>query len=477
MPQPTHHPTPLPPQATALEEAVLGACMLDGSALSAVAAMLHSEHFYKAAHAHVWRAISTLYRHSQPVDLLTVVEQLRKDGNLEAAGGSFGVSELTNRVASTANVETHARIIIQKWMARQVMALGYKSAGQAHDDQQDIFDLIDTTTTQLMSLTAGVRGGGARHVSAMVAEDLQDMEALRTSGADIPGLPTGNHALDKALFGWEEPNLYIVAARPGMGKTAWLITRLAFLALDKQLPCALFSLEMSGKQITKRMESQRSGIPFEKLKRANYAPHDHPALQKAADEIAEAPLWIADKPGINVMELRSTAIQLKQQHDIRLLAVDYLQLINGVDGRGRNREQEISEISRTLKHIARELNIPVIALSQLSRAVETRGGDKRPQLSDLRESGAIEQDADAVIFLYRPEYYEVKEYSDGTPTAGVSEAIIAKNRHGVLDTVFEGFVGRNYLFTEIDMRERRRPTPPREIQDFTEPMRADDTPF
>lgn len=445
-------PTIIPPNATDLEQAVLGAMMLEQRAQVTCISILQPEHFYKPAHAIIFKAIQGLYRKSQSIDILTVSEALREGRQLDNVGGSWYVSELTNQVASAANAESHARIIIQKYVARKLGEEGLKLYRNAFEDNTDVFELLDNHSATIVKLRGGLGGVQLKSISKVVADNLRQIEAVRSNDKAGTGYPTISAALTAAIFGWEKGNLYIVAGRPGMGKSAFITSEIANLAVRNNVRVGIFSLEMSASQQVMRMQSAESLIPFEKLKRATYdGSYDEANLMKGSSALSEAPIWINDKCGLNILELRSAAMQMKQEHDVEVIMVDYLQLMSG--DKKSNREREISDISATLKQVARDLDVPVIALAQLSRAVETRGGDKIPQLSDLRDSGAIEQDADGVIFLYRPEYYGITQYDSGRPTNGLALAVIAKNRHGVLENIELQFIGRLFKFTDYEEKD------------------------
>ncbi|MDX2002221.1 MAG: replicative DNA helicase [Chitinophagales bacterium] len=442
----------IPPQARDLEEAVLGALMLEKNAVSEVIDILKAESFYVYAHQLIYRAIFTLFGKSQPVDLLTVTEELKRMGSLEDAGGQYYLMGLTNSVASAANVEHHARIISQKYIQRELITISSEIIKDSYDDTTDVFELLDKAEKNLFAVADQNISRNYASMSNLITKAIQQIEELRTHDEKLTGIPSGFTALDRLTGGWQRSDLIIMAARPGMGKTAFVLSIARNAAVDFKKPVAVFSLEMSSLQLVNRLISGEAEIPSEKLRKGNLEAWEWEQLTRKVDKISEAPIFIDDTPAINIFELRAKCRRLKMQHDIQMIIIDYLQLMSGgSDNRsGGNREQEISAISRGLKSIAKELNIPVIALSQLSRAVETRGGDKRPQLSDLRESGAIEQDADLVVFLYRPEYYGMTEDENGNSTVGIGEVIIAKHRNGALDTVKTKFIGKFAKFADLE---------------------------
>lgn len=439
------------PQALPLEEAVLGAVMLDKDALPVVLDIIRSESFYSDGHQLIYKAMLRLFEKSQPVDLLTVTEELKKTGDLETIGGPYYLVELTNRVASAANIEFHARIISQKHIQRELITVSTKIIRDAYEDTIDVFQLLDDAEQGLFSITQQNLSRGYESMGTLANRALKALEELAEKKDGLTGVPTGFTELDRLTSGWQPSDLIIVAARPGMGKTAFTLSLARNAALDFNKGVALFSLEMSNVQLVQRLISMEAEIPGSKLRSGQLEEYEWQQLHSAIEKMSEAPIFIDDTPGINVFEIRAKCRRLKMQHDIQLVIIDYLQLMTGgPDNKNGNREQEISQISRSLKGLAKELNVPIIALSQLSRAVETRGGSKRPQLSDLRESGAIEQDADIVSFIYRPEYYQILEDEEGHSLKGVSEIIIAKHRNGALKTVKLKFTAQFAKFTDLD---------------------------
>lgn len=441
----------VPPQATALEEAVLGALMLDKDAITVVIETLQPPSFYSEGHQHIFEAMVKLFEKSQPIDLLTVTEQLRTMGKLEKAGGPYYLVELTNRVASAANLEYHARIVAQKYIQRELIGVSTKIIKDAFEDTTDVFDLLDNAEQSLFSITEQNLSRSYVSMGSVLGDVLKEVETASKQGEGLTGIPTGFTDLDRLTSGWQPSDMVIVAARPGMGKTSFTLA-LAKNAADFGHGVAIFSLEMSAVQLVKRLISLETDLPGEKLKKGNLEQYEWQQLNSAVEKLGDTPIFIDDTPGINVFELRAKCRRLKMQHDIKMIVIDYLQLMSGggSSSKNGNREQEISAISRALKGLAKELHVPVIALSQLSRAVETRGGTKRPQLSDLRESGAIEQDADMVTFIYRPEYYQILEDEEGNSLKGVAEYIVAKHRNGALDTVKLRFVPETAKFTNLN---------------------------
>lgn len=440
------------PQAIPLEEAVLGALMLDRDALPMVMDALRPESFYLEAHQHIYRAIIRLFERSNPVDLLTVTEELRKGGDLDKVGGPYYLVELSNRVASAANIEYHARIIAQKHIQRELINVSTKTIKNAYEDTTDVFDLLDEAEKGLFAITQNNLSRSYESMGALSSKVLKLIEEVSKKEDGLTGVPTGFTELDRLTSGWQSSDLIIVAARPGMGKTSFVLAVALNAARDFNKGVALFSLEMASTQLVQRLISMEAEISGSKMRNGKLEDYEWQQLQSTVEKLNSVPIYIDDTPAINIFELRAKCRRLKQQHDIQLVVIDYLQLMTGggESTKNGNREQEISSISRALKSLAKELSVPVIALSQLSRAVETRGGSKRPQLSDLRESGAIEQDADIVSFIYRPEYYQILEDENGQSLKGVAEYIIAKHRNGALDTVKLKFTDTFAKFGNLD---------------------------
>ena len=439
------------PQAPALEEAVLGALMLDKEGLPIVLDILRPESFYSDAHQTIYKAILQLFKNSKPVDMLTVTEELRKMGELEKIGGAYYIIELTNRVASAANIEYHARIVAQKFIQRELIRVATGIVKDAFEDTTDVFELMDSAEQNLFAITETNLTRTFEGMNSLSAKLLKQLEELSKKKDGLTGVPSGFVELDRLTAGWQPSDLIIVAARPAMGKTAMTLSIAKNAAMNFGKGVAIFSLEMSNIQLVQRLVSMEAEIPSGKLRNAQMEPHEWQQLNTAIEKLSKAPIFIDDTPGINVFELRAKCRRLKAQYNIQLVVIDYLQLMTGEgNNRGGNREQEISNISRSLKGMAKELNVPVIALSQLSRAVETRGGSKKPQLSDLRESGAIEQDADIVSFIYRPEYYSIMEDENGNSTKGMADILIAKHRNGALGEVRLRFKGEFSKFQDPD---------------------------
>jgi replicative DNA helicase len=432
----------VPPQAKDLEEAVLGAIMLEKSAFDTVVEILKPECFYVEAHQRIFSSMQTLSNKSQPIDILTVVEELRFKEELEMVGGPYYVTKLTNAVVSSANIETHARIILQKFIQRELIRISGEIIGDAYEDSTDVFDLLDDAESKLFEITNNHLRKNFDTIDSVLVKTIQRIEDLRHKNEDISGVPSGFSSLDRITYGWQNTDLIILAARPSVGKTAFALNlaRNAVMHASKSTPVALFSLEMSAGQLVQRILSAESEIWLEKIARGKLEEHEMKQLYaRGIQKLAQAPLYIDDTPALNIFELRAKCRRLKNKHNIGLIIIDYLQLMSGTgENRNSNREQEISNISRNLKALAKELSVPIIALSQLSREVEKRGakdGTKMPQLSDLRESGAIEQDADLVMFLYRPDYYDITTNEMGESNRGETIIRIAKHRNGMLETI------------------------------------------
>ncbi|MBL7709727.1 MAG: replicative DNA helicase [Chitinophagaceae bacterium] len=432
----------VPPQAKDLEEAVLGAIMLEKNAFDTVVEILKPECFYVEAHQRIYKAIQGLANKSQPIDILTVTEELRTREELEMVGGPYYVTKLTNAVVSSAHIEAHSRIILQKFIQRELIRISGEIIGDAYEDSTDVFDLLDDAESKLFEITNNHLRKDYNSIDTVLVNTIKRIEDLRQRNEDVTGVPSGFTHLDRVTYGWQNTDLIILAARPAVGKTAFALNlaRNAAMHATKPTPVALFSLEMSAGQLVQRILSAESEIWLEKIARGKMEEHEMKQLYaRGIQRLAQAPLFIDDTPALNIFELRAKCRRLKNKHNIGMIIIDYLQLMSGTgENRNGNREQEISNISRNLKGLAKELNVPIIALSQLSRAVEQRGakeGSRVPQLSDLRESGAIEQDADMVMFLYRPEYYDVTTSAEGENIKGLTEVKIAKHRNGTLETV------------------------------------------
>ncbi|MEI6575690.1 MAG: replicative DNA helicase [Bacteroidota bacterium] len=441
----------LPPQAVDVEEAVLGALMLEQDALTKVIDILKPEIFYKDAHRVIFTAIQSLFRKSEPVDILTVTNILKNSGELDIVGGSYYISQLTSRVGSAANIEYHSRILHQKYIQRELIRISSGIIKDAYEDSMDVLDMLDMAESELYKVSDNNFRRDYNSMEELIKEAIAEIEKAKEHKGSVRGVPTGFAELDRITAGWQKSDFVVIAARPGMGKTAFVLSMARNVAVDFKKPVAVFSLEMSAIQLVTRLISAESLLSADKLKKGNLENYEWEQLNSKITDLVEAKLFIDDTPALSMFELRSKCRRLHAQHGIELVIVDYIQLMRPSQDTRGNREQEISSISRSLKALAKELNIPVIALSQLNRSVETRStGAKRPQLSDLRESGAIEQDADMVIFIYRPEYYKIEQDEDGNPTKGIAEIIIAKHRSGPIDDVKLKFIDKYARFTNLE---------------------------
>lgn len=442
----------LPPQAIELEEAVLGAMMIDKKGVDEIIDVLFPEVFYRIQHQTIYGIIQKLFNATQPIDLLTVSNELRKEGKLDLVGGEYYLIQLTQRVSSSAHIEYHARILIEKFVLRQLIEISSNIIDKSYDETTDVFELLDFSEGKLFEITEKGIKRSFDNSGNLVHEAIEKIKAL-SEKEGMSGIPSGFQKIDQITSGWQESDLVIIAARPGMGKTAFVLSMARNITVDYKIPTAVFSLEMSSVQLITRMISSETGISSEKLRKATLENHEWKQLYSKVKTLEDAPLFIDDTPALSIFDLRAKARRLVSQHGVKMIIIDYLQLmtLGGTKSTG-NREQEIATISRSLKSIAKELKIPVIALSQLSRSVETRGGNKRPLLSDLRESGAIEQDADIVSFIYRPEYYKIDIWDDDnhTPCLGQAEFIIAKHRNGSLDNVRLRFIGNQAKFADLE---------------------------
>lgn len=479
----------LPPQSIELEEAVLGAILIQKHSLQDVADFLKPEHFYNDNHQQIYQAIINLFKKSLPIDILTVSNELKGMGKLETIG-NFYIVELTSRVSNAAHIEAHAKTIIENWVRRELIKVSQEVSEKAYQDTTDVFDLLALAGKYQDEMHNVIHVKKERSYADVVGEAAGLIENRKESFNGITGVASGFNAVDRETGGWQKSDLIIVAGRPSMGKTAFVLNCAENAAIDFDTPVAFFSLEMSSVQLSYRSISRHSEIMLEKILRGKMDEWEYPKLNKAYTKLENAPMIIDDTAALSVLEFRAKARRLKQKHNIGMIVVDYLQLMRSEGRKSGNREQEISEISRALKAVAKELNIPVIALSQLSRKVEDRR-DCRPMLSDLRESGAIEQDADMVVFLYRPEYYGFTEDGEGRSTIGVAEVIIAKNRNGVTGTVPLRFIGKFTSFADLEDDFQTTPNPTAGIEpsknfekqeyiikpNFYEVEKDDDEPF
>ena len=440
------------PQARELEEAVLGALMLEKDAYSVVSDILKPESFYDDIHQIIYRAIVNLAIRQAPIDMLTVVEELKKEGELETIGGAIYVAQLTEKVASAAHIEFHSRIIAQKYLARELISFSSNITNKAFDETSDVDDLMQDAESKLFEISQRNVKKDVTQINPIIKEALNLLNIAANRPEGLSGLQTGFTALDKITSGWQNSDLVIIAARPAMGKTAFVLSMAKNMTVNYNFPVALFSLEMSNVQLVNRLIVNTCEIPGEKIKNGQLQPYEWEQLDHKIKELYDAPLFIDDTPSLSVFELRTKARRLVREHGVKIIIIDYLQLMNASGMNYGSREQEVSMISRSLKGLAKELNIPIIALSQLNRGVEGRTGieGKRPQLSDLRESGAIEQDADMVCFIHRPEYYKILEDEKGNSLVGLAEIIIAKHRNGATGDVLLRFKSEFARFQNVD---------------------------
>ncbi len=433
----------IPPQAVEVEEAVLGAMLIENGAAVIAFGMLTADDFYKPAHRHIFETLYNLSQRDNPLDLLTVENELRDNNLLDICGGPSYLSDLTRSVSSAANIEYHSQIIIEKAVKRNLILNCTDVIKNSYDTASDAYDVLDDAEQKIFDLANNKTKNASKPVSEILKDTLEYLEDMRGKEGGITGVPAGL-AVDQLTAGWQKGDLVIIAARPSMGKTAFVLTaaRNAAMHHDEKLrtSVAIFSLEMSNQSLVQRLLTMEARIRADEARKGTLNDESFKQLIDAASSLHEADIFIDDTPAITLMELRTKCRRLKSEHDIGLIIIDYLQLMQGNTKDSGNREQEIASISRGLKSLAKELDVPVIALSQLSRAVEQRGGDKRPQLSDLRESGSIEQDADVVMFLYRPEYYGITTTEEGQSTAGLAEVIVGKQRNGPVGSKMHYFV-------------------------------------
>ena len=441
----------VPPQAIELEQAVLGALMLERDAIIDVQEYVKAETFYLEEHRTIFKAIQALSVEMKAIDLYTVTERLKSQRELQKVGGAAYLAELTQKVASAAHIEFHAKIIAQKYVQRELIRSATEIERRSYDDEVDVTELIGFAEQEIFRVSEGNVKRSVQAASDILRKALQQIEEASKTAGEYNGVRSGFTDIDAVTLGWQPSDLIIIAARPSMGKTAFVLTMARNMCVELKTPVAFFSLEMSSVQLMNRLIVAETQLSSKDLRTGNLTPAQWTHLEKQTVELGRSPLFIDDTPALSVYEFRSKARRLKTQHDIQLIIIDYLQLMTASTPETRgNREQEVSLISRTLKAIAKELNVPIIALSQLSRNVENRGGSKRPQLSDLRESGAIEQDADVVAFIHRPEYYGLTTDENNMPTAGMAEIIIAKHRNGEVTDVPLRFIKEQAKFADAD---------------------------
>ncbi len=442
----------LPPQAPELEASVIGALMIEKNAFSNVSDLLHPESFYTDQHRYIFEAIRSLSAKEAPIDLLSVAEQLKADGKLDLVGGLVYLSELTRRVASAAHIRYHAQIIAQKATARDLITAACQIEEKGYDETQDVDELVEEATAKIFEISQRSQKREVTPIYNVISEAFERMQKAAANEGNISGIPSGFSELDKITSGWQKSDLIIIAARPAMGKTAFVLSMAKNIAVNYKLPVAIFSLEMSNVQLVNRLIMNVCEIEGNKIRNGRLTKAEWQKVENNITVLQDAPIYVDDTPGLSIFELQSKARKLVKEHDIQLIIIDYLQLMNANGMSFGSREQEVSIISRNLKGLAKELDIPVIALSQLSRAVEKRDSSnsnvdgKKPLLSDLRESGAIEQDADMVCFIHRPEYYKLYDDGNGKDLRGLGQIIVAKHRNGATDEIWLRFIGKYTRF-------------------------------
>lgn len=432
----------IPPQNVEAEIAVLGSMLLDHDAISQAVEMLRVEYFYRGSHKKIFSAIINLFDDNKAVDIITVIEELKKAGSLDETGGPAYVSSLASAVPTTANFIHYAKIVKEKSLLRNLINAATQIVSECYDAGQDADTIVDKAEQRIFDITSDKVESRFVSLREVIKDSIETIDNLYQRKENITGIATGFREMDIKTAGLQPSDLIVIAGRPSMGKSALASCIVEHAGVVEKMPVAFFSLEMSKEQLVQRMLCSHARVDAHKVRTGFLSQADWPRLVNAAGKLSEAPIYIDDSPGITVLELRAKARRLKAQFDIKLLVLDYLQLMQGPSG-SESRQQEISEISRSLKSIAKELRVPLIAISQLSRAVEQRS-DHRPQLSDLRESGAIEQDADVVMLLLREEYYNPTDENKG-----VAEIIIAKQRNGPVGSLNLAFLGEYMRFENL----------------------------
>ena len=446
----------LPPQALELEESVIAAMMIEKDAFNSVSDLLHPESFYADEHRFIFEAIRSLSAKDAPIDILSVAEELKLMGKLDQVGGITYLSDLTRRIASAAHLQYHAKIVAQKATARDLITMACQIEEKGYDETQDVDDLVEEATAKIFEISQRSQKRDVTHIYPVITEAFERMHKAAKNDGNISGIPSGFTALDKITSGWQKSDLVIIAARPAMGKTAFVLSMAKNIAVDFNIPVAIFSLEMSNVQLVNRLIMNVCEIEGSKIRNGRLTPAEWDRLENQINVLQNAPIFVDDTPGLSVFELQSKARKLVKDKKIQIIIIDYLQLMNANGSSFGSREQEVSIISRSLKGLAKELDIPIIALSQLSRAVEKRDSSnstvdgKKPLLSDLRESGAIEQDADMVCFIHRPEYYKLYDDGNGKDLRGLGQIIVAKHRNGATDEIWLRFIGKYTRFQNED---------------------------
>lgn len=439
----------MPPQASDLEKAVLGALLIQTDAIFSIMDVLKPESFYEPGHQEIYRSILNLGTNHKPVDIITVAHELKSREKLDIIGGEVYLSELTDRVGTASHLEFHSRLVHQKYIQRELIKAAAEIQRRSYDESEDVEELINFAESEIFNISEGNIKSETVQINVILDKAMTAIEEASKSKNKFIGVPSGFSAIDRFTAGWQPSDLIIIAARPSMGKTAFVLSMARNMAVDHERPVAVFSLEMSSLQLVNRLISAEVEIPGDKIRTGDLKDFEWQQLETRVKSLETAPVFIDDTPAISIFELRAKCRRLSRTHNIQAVIIDYLQLMTaGVDMKG-NREQEVSTISRSLKAIAKELNIPILALSQLNRSVEARSGDKRPQLSDLRESGAIEQDADMVLFIHRPEYYGITTDSEGNSLIGMAEIIIAKHRNGATGSAMLKFKKEYAKFVDL----------------------------
>ncbi|MCI6161819.1 MAG: replicative DNA helicase [Prevotellaceae bacterium] len=433
----------LQPQATDIERVVLGALMIDKDAFSVVSEILRPETFYEPRNQKIYKAIQSLSIAENPVDIMTVTEELKRGGTLEDVGGPAYILELSSHVASSANIEYHSRILAQKFLARQLISFASVIETKAFDEGVDVDELMQEAEGSLFELSQKNMRQDYTQIDPVLKQAVDILSKAAANSGGLTGIPTGYTKLDDMTAGWQSSDLVIIAGRPAMGKTSFALSLAKNISVDNQIPIAFFSLEMNNVQLVNRLISNVCEISGKKILNGQLDDEEWKRLDRNIRRLQGAPIYIDDTPGMSIFELRTKARRLVREKGVRVIMIDYLQLMNANGARFGSRQEEVSTISRSLKGLAKELDIPILALSQLNRTVENREGKegKRPQLSDLRESGAIEQDADMVLFVHRPEYYHLYVDEHGNDLHGMAQIIVAKHRKGATGDVLLHFRG------------------------------------
>ena len=446
----------VPPQATEVEQAILGAMLMQKEAIGKAIEIIDKDCFYRDDHQKIFEALIHLYDENKPVDIITMSEELSSRKQLDQVGGRMYLIELTEKIATTANIEYHCNIVLEKSTLRKLIDTSTQIVSQCYDSAQDVDDLLDRAEQGIFSISEKRIKEGFIPLGDLLPHTFEAIEEYQKKGGMITGIPTSFTELDTLTGGLQKSDLVVVASRPSMGKTAFCLSMAEHIAIEDKIPVGIFSLEMAKSQLAQRMLCSRARFSTYKMRTGKISDHEYSNLAVAVGPLAEAKIFIDDTPNLGILQMRAKARRLKAQYDVGVIIVDYLQLMQGPRNT-ESRQQEISMISRSLKGLAKELEVPVVAVSQLSRKVEDRGGDKRPMLADLRESGAIEQDADVVIFVYRPEFYGIEKFRDGALTQGVAEIIISKHRNGPTGDLRLTFIKDYARFENMELVHRDVP--------------------